>query len=84
MNETVQEFDLMKNMPLFKQGASASLVFNNALSIHKKVQLCKPMTYIEVKGNSHSKAKDVHVVTKAIFPYCKSMCKDTPSKASKD
>lgn len=33
MNETVQEFDLMKNMPLFKQGASASLVFNNALSI---------------------------------------------------
>lgn len=33
MNETVQEFDLMKNMALFKQGASASLVFNNALYI---------------------------------------------------
>lgn len=72
MNETVQEFDLMKNIALFKQGASASLVFNNALSI---VQLCKLMTYIEVKGNSHSKAKDIRVV----FPYCKSMCKDTPS-----
>lgn len=28
MNETVQEFDLMKNIALFKQGASASLVFN--------------------------------------------------------